>query len=169
MINFKMYRLGDLVTKDDGIAILEQGEGFGGGQLQEYGINSNTSANGFMKCTYKKKVSNPVLAFLQPSKSSFFNDLQELVTVNQSSPTATPSKKADIIKRLDQSIKKTQAKADLASNESNQSDDENAIDSEREEIEMTVIEPVDQPDHKQRGKVHKYTPYDCFKDLVNCS
>ena len=45
------------MTKDDGIAILEQGEGFGGGQLQEYGINSNTSANGFLKCTYRKKVS----------------------------------------------------------------------------------------------------------------
>ena len=26
---------------------------FGGGDLQHYGINSNTSANGFMKCTYK--------------------------------------------------------------------------------------------------------------------
>jgi hypothetical protein len=28
---------------------------FGGGDLGEYGINSNTSANGFAKCTYKKK------------------------------------------------------------------------------------------------------------------
>ena len=45
------------MTKDDGIAILDQGECFGGGQLQEYGINSNTSSNGFMKCTYRKKVS----------------------------------------------------------------------------------------------------------------
>jgi hypothetical protein len=30
---------------------------FGGGNLQHFGINSNTSANGFLKCTYKKKVS----------------------------------------------------------------------------------------------------------------
>ena len=43
-----------MVTSGEGIAILEQGLCFGGGDLQEYGINSNTSANGFLKCTYKK-------------------------------------------------------------------------------------------------------------------
>jgi hypothetical protein len=33
---------------------------------------------------------------------------------------------------------------------------------------MTAVEHIDQGE-KQRGKVHKYTPFDCFKDLVNCS
>ena len=33
---------------------------------------------------------------------------------------------------------------------------------------MTAVEPVDQ-NEKQKGKVHKYTPFDCFKDLVNSS
>ena len=42
-------RLSDLVTKNGGIAIIEQGSSFGGGNLQHFGINSNTSANGFMK------------------------------------------------------------------------------------------------------------------------
>ena len=40
---------------DGGIAILEQGTAFGGGALQHFGINSNTSANGFIKFTYRKK------------------------------------------------------------------------------------------------------------------
>jgi hypothetical protein len=47
--------LPDLVKKDGGIAILEKGTSFGGGCLQYFGINSNTSATGFMKCTYKKR------------------------------------------------------------------------------------------------------------------
>lgn len=51
----KTNRLHDLVTTGDGIAILETGLCLGGGDLGEYGINSNTSANGFIKCTYKKR------------------------------------------------------------------------------------------------------------------
>jgi hypothetical protein len=43
------------VTTGEGIAIIEQGLTFGGGALQNFGINSNTSANGFIKCTYKKR------------------------------------------------------------------------------------------------------------------
>jgi hypothetical protein len=42
------------VTTGDGIAVLDQGLCFGGGDLQYYGTNSNKSANGFMKCTYRK-------------------------------------------------------------------------------------------------------------------
>ena len=38
-----------------GIAILDSGLSFGGGTLQNYAINSNTSANGFIKCLYRKK------------------------------------------------------------------------------------------------------------------
>ena len=48
----KTNRLKDLVTQDGGIAILDSGTSFGGGALQHFGINSNTSANGFIKCTY---------------------------------------------------------------------------------------------------------------------
>jgi hypothetical protein len=38
----------------DGVAILESGLNFGGGLLSQYGINSNTSGGGFLKCTFKK-------------------------------------------------------------------------------------------------------------------
>ena len=37
------------------MAILDQGLSLGGGALQNFGINSNTSANGFIKCLYKKQ------------------------------------------------------------------------------------------------------------------
>ena len=47
------FRLTELVAKGQGIAILEKGLSFGGGSLQNYGLNSNTSANGFLKCLYK--------------------------------------------------------------------------------------------------------------------
>ena len=49
-------RLADLVQTGEGIAIVESGLSLGGGYLQQFGINSNTSANGFIKCLYKKKV-----------------------------------------------------------------------------------------------------------------
>jgi hypothetical protein len=48
-----VLRLNDLM-KDEGIAILESGLSFGGGCLLNFGLNSNTSANGFIKCLYKK-------------------------------------------------------------------------------------------------------------------
>ncbi len=38
----------------DGLAIIDAGLNFGGGILGRYGINSNTSGGGFLKCTYKK-------------------------------------------------------------------------------------------------------------------
>jgi hypothetical protein len=46
-------------VKGDGIAVIEQGLAFGGGCLQNFGINSNTSANGFIKCLYKRREINP--------------------------------------------------------------------------------------------------------------
>ena len=49
----------DLVVNGDGIAILEEGMSFGGGELSKFGLNSNTSANGFLKCLYKKKQQEP--------------------------------------------------------------------------------------------------------------
>lgn len=33
---------------------MDSGLALGGGTLQNFGINSNTSANGFIKCLYKK-------------------------------------------------------------------------------------------------------------------
>jgi len=50
----KTNRLNDLVTTGDGLAIVEQGFTFGGGDLQYFSIQSNTSARGFFKCVYKK-------------------------------------------------------------------------------------------------------------------
>ena len=51
----KTNRLNELVAKGDGLAIIETGLAFGGGCLQNFGINSNTSANGFIKCLYKRR------------------------------------------------------------------------------------------------------------------
>jgi hypothetical protein len=50
--------LTDLVTSGDGIAVLDAGIAFGGGALQSFGINSNTSASGFIRCM-NKKVTKP--------------------------------------------------------------------------------------------------------------
>jgi hypothetical protein len=36
------------------MALVDSGINFGGGILGRYGINSNTSGGGFLKCTYKK-------------------------------------------------------------------------------------------------------------------
>jgi hypothetical protein len=36
------------------LAIIDEGISFGGGQLQNYGINSNTSAGGFLKAISKQ-------------------------------------------------------------------------------------------------------------------
>lgn len=44
-------RLKSLVTAGKGLAILEKGLSFGGGDLQHLGINSNTSARGFTHAT----------------------------------------------------------------------------------------------------------------------
>ena len=52
----KCFRLTELVAKGESIAILDQGMAFGGGSLQNFGINSNTSANGFLKCMYRRKI-----------------------------------------------------------------------------------------------------------------
>ena len=50
-----LFRLNELVGKGDGIAILESEMALGSGGLMGFGINSNTSANGFIKCLYKRK------------------------------------------------------------------------------------------------------------------
>ncbi len=49
----KTNRLTELL-QGDGLAIIDAGINFGGGILGRYGINSNTSGGGFLKCTYKK-------------------------------------------------------------------------------------------------------------------
>ena len=48
----KTNRLKSLVTQGNGIAILEKDYTLGGGSLQKYIINSNTSADGFLQCLY---------------------------------------------------------------------------------------------------------------------
>lgn len=47
-------KLQELVN-NDGLAIIDKGTSFGGGQLCNYGINSNTSANGFVKSLLMRK------------------------------------------------------------------------------------------------------------------
>lgn len=58
----KTSRLKELVTPTgdsvSGIAILEKGVSLGGGNLQHYLINSNTSADGFANCLYGYKEKN---------------------------------------------------------------------------------------------------------------
>ena len=49
----KTNRLIELL-QGDGLAIIDAGINFGGGILGRYGINSNTSGGGFLKCAYKK-------------------------------------------------------------------------------------------------------------------
>lgn len=39
----------DSVLEGKGIAIIEKGSTFGGGELSSYGIRSNTSAKGFLR------------------------------------------------------------------------------------------------------------------------
>lgn len=49
----KQQKFGELLH-GDGVAILDKGINFGGGMLAQYGINSNTSANSFMKAIIRK-------------------------------------------------------------------------------------------------------------------
>ena len=49
----KQQKFSELL-QEDGVAILDQNLAFGGGMLCEYGINSNTSANSFLKCIFRK-------------------------------------------------------------------------------------------------------------------
>jgi hypothetical protein len=51
----KNGKLHELIASGDGIGIVEKGLTFGGGVLQDFGINSNTSANGFIRGLYKAK------------------------------------------------------------------------------------------------------------------
>jgi len=47
------------LVQGEGLAVLDTGTSFGGGNLCNYGINSNTSANGFVKAILRKKDKNP--------------------------------------------------------------------------------------------------------------
>ena len=49
----KTNKFAELI-QNDGMAILDAGTSFGGGNLCNYGINSNTSANGFVKSILRK-------------------------------------------------------------------------------------------------------------------
>ena len=51
---------------------------FGGGNLQNFGINSNTSANGFIKCLYRKKEASSAPA---PKQSETSPEVKKLKNV----------------------------------------------------------------------------------------
>ena len=55
--SFKTNRHNEFLSGKS-IAILDAGSAFGGGSLGMYGINSNTKAHGFLKCTSKTVKSN---------------------------------------------------------------------------------------------------------------
>ena len=93
----KTGRLRDLVTPSSeemtaGLAILERGSSLGGGSLQNYLINSNTSADGFVNCVYgyqtsTKKKSNSLDKRRKDDKKS--NEEKKL----KRSTTISPAKK----------------------------------------------------------------------------
>lgn len=58
------------LLQGDGIAIVDAGLNFGGGILGRYGINSNTSGGGFLKCTYKKNKNKDKTAAAAAKESS---------------------------------------------------------------------------------------------------
>lgn len=60
----KNQRLNEFI-QDDGVAILDAGISFGGGMLCNYGINSNTSANSFLKCIFRKVKNEKPSALLE--------------------------------------------------------------------------------------------------------
>ena len=83
------------------MVILEAGLAFGGGTLSNYAINSNTSANGFIKCLYKKKDApvpppkpegSPVLKKLKNVKAGLeeMSSDEEGVNANTAEYIATP-------------------------------------------------------------------------------
>ena len=51
---YKLNRLNELLSHES-IAIVDAGTSFGGGTLGDYGINSNTSGDGFLSSIYKKR------------------------------------------------------------------------------------------------------------------
>ena len=78
--------------KGDGIAILESEMALGAGCLMGFGINSNTSANGFIKCLYKRKEitqgSRPI-----PTASPNQNKAKAPVPAETASPDGSPVRK----------------------------------------------------------------------------
>ena len=54
---------------------MDNGISFGGGMLCEYGINSNTSANSFIKCIFRKSKDNNKITgmgpgYMQPTQAT---------------------------------------------------------------------------------------------------
>lgn len=80
----------------DGLAIIDAGLNFGGGILGRYGINSNTSGGGFLKCMAKKvkktgdKGVAPATAEEPPVKTGKLDKKKATVRSQQKKPTETP-------------------------------------------------------------------------------
>ena len=81
-----MSRLNELVAKGDGLAVIEQGLTLGGGNLINFGINSNTSANGFIKCLYKRRELPNMAAAQAAFLGKDANDKGGQLVVNSNSP-----------------------------------------------------------------------------------
>ena len=59
------------LLQEDGLAVIDQGTAFGGGMLCNYGINSNTSANGFVKCIFKNTKKGATSVYAQSSANTY--------------------------------------------------------------------------------------------------
>ena len=84
------FRLTELVAKGDGVAILDANMSFGGGTLCNFGINSNTSANGFIKCLYKRWEINQASRAAQSQSPNVHKSKAAAETV---SPDGSPVRK----------------------------------------------------------------------------
>jgi len=82
----------------DGLAIIDAGLNFGGGILGRYGINSNTSGGGFLKCMAKKvkKAGDKGVAPatteepVAPVKTGKLDKKKATVRAQQKKPAETP-------------------------------------------------------------------------------
>lgn len=140
----KTNRLNELVNSGDGIAILEQGLSFGGGDLVNFGINSNTSARGFLKCCFKKRDIAPQYPQHEEALSPAKNFLRK--GAGADSNACSPMKR----KGRDKSSYKNEE----------ESEDELAEDSERSDG-GGLCDEAQKPPQMQSEIV----PLNCFKDF----
>ena len=134
----KTNRLNELASTGDGIAILEKGLSFGGGDLVSFGINSNTSASGFLKCCYK----NRDVASEIPNEEQLLSPPKKTTARNEASPFSV------------------NRKGESSSNwrDDEDSEEELAEDSERSEDDQQRSKPATQT---------QIVPLNCYKDFYD--
>lgn len=101
----KQQRFTELI-QDDGVAILDDGTSFGGGMLCNYGINSNTSANSFLKCIFRKAKDKNPLSLHQGTKVTDAKTVAQQAVLAKNNLIAAASKdtSAKGVKRRQKSV-----------------------------------------------------------------